>query len=336
VHKTTFILALAGYNAALTESVGVAIEDVKSSVDAMRAKEQRDRILEWIKGRDSSINHNAARKKKEAGTCEWLLRSQQFRSFTEQENQLMWLHGIPGAGKTVLSSSVIDHLSASKSQKIIYYYFDFNDHASQTCCSCLRSLVWQFCSQSDQTPEAVAGFYEECKGAAPSSEQLIQVLITILGNEAGTYIIIDALDECMDREEAEERTAMLNALNEIKTCATSPVNVFVASRPEADITSEMADICDIDMDVQAALVDEDIRCHVRACLAKDARLKTWPAPVKKEIEDKLTGDANGMSVSRKALCPSVWKLLTFLGSAGLCASWPSCASVASCPTSGKN
>jgi hypothetical protein len=296
-HKTSFILALAGDNGILNLAIDDAIGDVKSSVDGIQAQEQRNRILEWLKGSDPATNHNAAQKKKEDGTCEWLIRSKQFQAFTEGENQLMWLHGIPGAGKTVLSSAVIEFLSTNfldGDNKVIYYYFDFNDHGKQTCFGCLQSLVRQICSQSSSAPADIVGLYAECKGATPSSEQLVETLKSLLGQDSRIFIVIDALDECKEQEEEEERAAVLDALRDIKSSATGPFNIFVASRPEADISREMSEICDIDLDVQAALVDEDIRCHVRSCLTKDARLKRWPQNVKKEIEDKLTNDANGM------------------------------------------
>ena len=87
---------------------------------------------------------------------------------------------------------------------------------------------------------------------------------------------------------------MLNALREIKSSSTGLCNMFVASRPEAGIAREMSDICNVDVEVQAVLVDEDIRCHVRSCLNKDTRLKRWPQPVKIEIEEMLVKGANGM------------------------------------------
>ena len=296
-HKISFILALAGQSAIDDELMKKAIDGTKSTVDDIQAKQLHDRILAWLQGADPSTNHNAAQKKKESGTCEWLISLKQFQSFIEGENQLMWLHGIPGAGKTVLSSTVIDHISASADlgeKKVIYYYFDFNDHAKQTCFGFLQSLVRQICSRSNTAPTDIVKLHAECNGASPTLEQLIETLISLLSRESTVYIIIDALDECKEEEDEEERRAVLDALRDIKSSATGPFNIFVASRPEIDIAREMSDLCDIDLDVQAALVDEDIRCHVRSCLAKDARLKRWPPNVKKEIEDKLTNDANGM------------------------------------------
>ncbi|KAH7420282.1 ankyrin repeat-containing domain protein [Cadophora sp. MPI-SDFR-AT-0126] len=296
-HKTNFILALAGDNAASNLVVEGAISDIKGSLVDMQAREEQNRILEWLKGADPTTNHHAALKKKESGTCEWLLRSEQFQKFASGEGQLMWLHGIPGAGKTVLSSAVIEHLLSSPTKvgrNVVYYYFDFNNRGKQTALGCLQSFVYQFCQQSGGTSPEILKLYQDCNGAGPNLQQLTETLTQLFSQDSPVFVIIDALDECKQEDGEEERVLVLEALREIKTSTSAALNIFVASRPEADITREMEALCDINLDVQSALVDEDIRCHIRSCLGTDARLKRWPDSVKKEIEDKLTNDANGM------------------------------------------
>lgn len=101
-HKTTFILALAGDSARSNIEVENAITDVKSTLDDMKIEEKRKEVLHWLKGADPSTNHNAARRKHEPKTGDWLLQSDTFRLWQKEGAQIMWLNGIPGAGKTVL------------------------------------------------------------------------------------------------------------------------------------------------------------------------------------------------------------------------------------------
>ena len=296
-YKTTFILAIAGDNRRSTMNIERVVTEVQSSVDDMKVKQQREQILAWLSGVDPSINHSAAQKKRASGTCEWLIRSKRFEAFTQGTNQLMWMHGIPGAGKTVLTASVIDHLTAGSlpgEWGVIYFYFDFTDTAKQTCLQFLKSLVWQVCSSLDQIPKYLLDAHTACKGATPDTEQLTSLLRQLLETMPSTFIVVDALDECSEDDENSERTGVLEALKEIKSSTKGTFNIFVASRPEADIKLEMDEMCDIDLKIQAASVDEDIRLHVCSCLEKDKKLRRWPKDVKKEIEDRLTSDANGM------------------------------------------
>lgn len=80
----------------------------------------------------------------------------------------------------------------------------------------------------------------------------------------------------------------------IKTLATGSYCIFVTSRPELDIRREMMVLGDMVLEVLGILVNEDIRSHVKAYLAKDPRMKKWPANVKEEVVDALTDKANGM------------------------------------------
>ncbi|KAH8672104.1 ankyrin repeat-containing domain protein [Tricladium varicosporioides] len=323
-HKTNFILALAGDSAASNILVENSIGEVKLSLLEIQAREEKNRILDWLKGTDPTSNYHAALKKKEIGTCEWLLRSENFQKFALGDNQSMWIHGIPGAGKTVLSSAAIEYLSSTSSnhgQHIAFYYFDFNDHDKQTAIGCLQSLAFQFYQQLDVTPSEISTLFQNCKGAAPSLPQLVRALACLCSQHSTYFLVIDALDECKQNDEDEQRLLVLEALRDIRASATGTLNIFVASRPEADIAREMADLCNISLDIQAALVDEDIRLHVRSCLEKDVRLKRWPKNVKEEIEEKLTTEANGMfrwvvcqlSELRKCLkLPNIRKTLTNL------------------------
>jgi hypothetical protein len=47
---------------------------------------------------------------REEGTGEWLLKSIEFQQWLAQTNQTLFCPGMPGAGKTITSSIVINHL----------------------------------------------------------------------------------------------------------------------------------------------------------------------------------------------------------------------------------
>ncbi|KAG8753175.1 hypothetical protein FRC14_006356 [Serendipita sp. 396] len=303
-HKTSFLLALAGDQAKVTLNIEKSVNNVSDQLEDMKASEYRKEVLRWFKGADPTTNHNAARKKHEPGTGEWLLDSEEFRVWMQEARKIMWLNGIPGAGKTVLSFTVIDYLiSECKNNaegRIAYYYFDFGDHGKQTASGCLRSLTHQLCEQSKELPEVVKDLYTECKSGTPSLPQLTTTLIDIFNDEFKHFIVIDALDECMEEEGEHQRELFFEALQEITSSTTGRYSIFIASRPEVDISRNLTDLGAINFSIQQNLVDVDIRSHVRACLEKEARFKKWPAPVKTQIEDRLASGANGMF--RWAVC----------------------------------
>ncbi|KAG8794530.1 hypothetical protein FRC16_010472 [Serendipita sp. 398] len=156
----------------------------------MKMSESRKEVLQWLKGSDLTTNHNTALKKHGSGTGKRLLDSKEFKSWMEEDGKILWLNGIPGAGKTALSSTVIEHLisecKSSVENRMAYYYFDFREHGKQTASDCLRSLVHQLCEQSERIPRVVQDLYTECKGVTPSLSQPTMTLIGLFEEDPST------------------------------------------------------------------------------------------------------------------------------------------------------
>jgi Cdc6-like AAA superfamily ATPase len=266
----------------------------------MKISEERERIVQWLRGVDPSINHNAARRKHEPGTGNWLLNLEGFKQWRDGDSGILWLYGIPGAGKTVLTSMVAEHLTEQQKNaegplaRVAYYYFDFNDHGKQTAQGCVQSLVKQLFEQSHEVPEKLRSLYNDNRHGTPSLEKLVEVLISILNDGQQNFIVIDALDECKEDEVERERKGFYETLQELKSNVDGDYKIFIASRPEPDIQRELIELGVVEVNVERTLVDEDIRSHVRALLPKEARFRKWPEAVKKEIEDTLVKQSNGM------------------------------------------
>ena len=135
------------------------------------------------------------------------------------------------------SSWIFDELpDATESLGIAYFFFDGRD--SQKELQLHNNLIRTLVSQLSDTrhggiTESLADLYKRCGEAQqPSDEQLQKVLRDILDKFSQAYIMIDALDECTDREKT------LNWLNKlISDINSKPANlhIVVTSRPERDI-----------------------------------------------------------------------------------------------------
>ncbi|KAH8148970.1 uncharacterized protein LAJ45_06945 [Morchella importuna] len=79
----------------------------------------RKAILDWLYPGDFNAKHYEIGNRRQKGTGDWLLKSPEFIGWVEGrlKSRLLWGHGIPGAGKTFLSSTVIDHLGNTSSTK---------------------------------------------------------------------------------------------------------------------------------------------------------------------------------------------------------------------------
>lgn len=103
-----------------------------------------------------------------------------------------------------------------------------------------------------------------------------------------TYILVDALDECVDQEDLFKFIEALMGWN------MDNLHVLTTSRMENDIATSLDPLVTCKMPLQSALVDADIHIHIRERLSDDPKLRKWPIDVQNEIEDALMNGAQGM------------------------------------------
>ena len=142
-----------------------------------------------------------------------------------------------------LSSWILDELpEPTESLGIAYFFFDGRD--SQKELQLHNKLIRTLISQLSDTrhggiTEKLADLYKRCgELQQPSDEQLQNVLRDIFDRFSQTYIVIDALDECTDREKT------LNWVNKLISDTTNRkaanLHIVVTSRPERDINEFFA------------------------------------------------------------------------------------------------
>jgi hypothetical protein len=78
--------------------------------------------------------------------------------------------------------------------------------------------------------------------------------------------------------------------------------VMATSRRERDIEEQLRQIADYNINIQSAIVDEDIRVYVRDRLATDSKMKKWPRSVRDEIISVMMEKAGGMYVYSSLRC----------------------------------
>ena len=280
--KTLMMLAMQGDTTRATLEVEHTVKDIQTHV---KDRSQRD-ILKWLAKVDPFTNHTAARNKHEPDTGEWFISSHDFTSWMLPGRSL-WLHGIPGAGKTVLCSTIIESIkSRSPHVTCLYFYFDFSDFQKQN----VNNMLYSFLAQLSATsvPSEIRHLYDICgRGTREATiNELSGTLISIMRQMNKIYIVIDALDECSDRK---------TLLQILKTwCEMKDINTLFTSRREHDIGLVLTGIVDYEIPIEDERVDVDINLHVRRCLRDDPDLNNWQDDLKSTIIQTLTSKAKGM------------------------------------------
>jgi len=280
--KTFMMLAMQGE----TTRTVLGIENTMNSVHSLLQDSNHQEILRWLTKVDPISNHKAACDKHEPGTGEWLISSHEF-SYWLLPGRSLWLHGIPGAGKTILCSTIIEAVTSRCPPDVpcVYFYFDFSNPQKQAVINMLYCLLGQLSFSA--VPPEVKQLYQRCnKGTQEATiAQLTDTLLEIADNGKGMYIIVDALDESSDWK------ALLKVVEAI---LQSKINLFVTSRNERDIQTVLKSSVNFTVAIQDERVDADVRIHVEQCLRHDPDLCRWDDDLKSEIVGSLTSGALGM------------------------------------------
>ena len=139
--------------------------------------------------------------------------------------------------------------------------------------------------------EKLANLYKRCgEVRQPSDEQLENVLRDILDRFAHAYIVIDALDECSDREKTLNWAKKLTS--DIKRKAVN-LHIVVTSRPERDIDENFAALDPHSVDVGEANT-KDISEHLK--LLMESKFTKYDENIRAKIMAEMEEHADGSYV----------------------------------------
>ncbi|RJE24666.1 Ankyrin repeat protein [Aspergillus sclerotialis] len=171
--------------------------------------EKADLIIRWRQDWLSDTNFWSKQadvlKQRQPGTGEWLLQDPDFLDWETGSREILWCRGSPGVGKTVLSSVIVDFLETDLPASDISLTFIYCNHKSSQAQSLeyfLRAIVRQLVELERAIPESVSELYQRHrgKGTAPTKEECVKLLQSISQVSAETFVVIDALDECVGKE----------------------------------------------------------------------------------------------------------------------------------------
>jgi hypothetical protein len=294
-HKSTLTLALLGEITTDVKKIRSKINQVHDQLD----DDKRRKICDWIELTNPSTIHHRARRNHENNTCRWIHRVGQWNDWLSLQRRLIWLHGIPGAGKTVLASYLVEqtiaHCKKQNDDRIacLYYYCSFTHGQTEQRNEALPFLRWiisQICRKIDYVPSELVALHRQ--NNEPSFEVLKRTLRALLKHFDRLYILVDGVDESSPRDDL---------LELIQDLVTRPdygkIQLLVTSRRYADIEGVLRPLAEPTLPLSNSIVDEDIRAYVKASIQRNKHFTHWPRPLLGEILESLVRGAQGMSVS---------------------------------------
>ncbi|KAJ0343153.1 hypothetical protein COL922a_000481 [Colletotrichum nupharicola] len=275
-----------------TSNIRNEVEEIKTLMDLVRASQVDNKVFEWLKAPDATIDFNEACKKKHPGTGLWFVQGPAYKSWLETPGSFLWLSGFAGCGKSVLCSTAIQyafrHRRSNSQVAIAFFFFSFTDVGKQSVSAMLRSLVLKLFGQLNSGCNYVMRLRDTYRNSTPPDQVLIDCLPKLSRSFQDTYIMIDAIDES---PRDEHREAVLETLLLLRH--KPGLHLLVTSRDETDIRETLDPSSKQHVTMKNLSVDEDIARYISEHLHKTARLLKWSKEFAR-IENALTKRANGV------------------------------------------
>jgi hypothetical protein len=265
-----------------------------------RRQESRDReqehdiILNWLTPIDYGAQQSDFIDRRQEGTGQWLLDSAKFQTWLNTDNQTLFCPGIPGAGKTILTSIVVEELTTrfhdDKSIGIAYLYCNFRRKDEQKIGDLLASLLKQLVKYQHSLPGSVKTLYDchKDKRTRPSSDEISGVLQSVAAAYSRVFIIVDALDECQISDGCRQR--FLSGLFNLQVkCG---INLFTTSRPILSIEKELEG--NTMLEIRAS--EEDVRRYLEGHMFRLPGFVVRSLELQEEVKTNIVKAVDGMYV----------------------------------------
>jgi Cdc6-like AAA superfamily ATPase len=267
--------------------------------DNRERHEEHQAILDWLTPIDYAPQQSDFIARRQEGTGQWLLDSDQFREWLTQGKQTLFCPGMPGAGKTMIASIVVDDLCTRFQNDarvgIAYLYCNFRRQQEQKHADLLASLLKQFVQEQPSMTESMKSLYERHKGTRtrPSLDEILKALHSVVADYSRAFIIIDALDESQVSDGGRKKL-----LSEIFTLqAKTEASLFITSRFIPEITKELAG--SISLEIRAS--DEDVQKYLNGHMSRLPSCVSRNPGLQEQIKAEIIKAVNGMYVSSNAI-----------------------------------
>lgn len=280
----------------------VTMQDIISEMNKINRDGLQEKSRRWLSPPDPSKNQVIARRDNRDGSAVWFTGGATFENW-KATGCLLWIHGKPGSGKSILCSTLIQEAKAmcdAGLALVAYFYFDFRDNAKQDIRGLLSSIVTQLSAESDSCYNILSDLHSAHYAGSqlPDDEALIRCLKDMLQlpDQPLIYLIVDAIDECPDSTGViSPRERVLGFIEDLVESRFPNLRLCITSRPEADILDVLEHLASHII----SLHDEegqkrDIIDHINSLVQSDRKMRKWRAEDRQLFIDALTEKADGM------------------------------------------
>jgi predicted ATPase len=256
--------------------------------------QERRAIVNWLTPIDYSTQQSDFLARRQEKTGLWLLDSDEFQRWVNESKQTLFCPGIPGAGKTMMTSIAVDNLCTrfrnDPSVGVAYLYCNYRRRQEQKPADLFASLLKQLIQGRPSLLENIRSMHKLHKDrqSRPSFEEISRALHSVVADYSRVFIFIDALDE-YQTSEGRHRTLLSEIFN---LQAKTGVSLFATSRFIPEITKEFEGC--ISLEIRAS--EEDVQRYLDGHMSQLPSFISGKPDLRETIKTEITKAVDGMYV----------------------------------------
>jgi hypothetical protein len=186
-------------------------------------------------------------------------------------------------------TTVVDHFSnRPREEALAYFYCKRDEDSRRTAIHVLGSFVKQLATSQENTSiqEPLVNAYQSRRGtgfasAVLSSAEAELLIVELTKPYARTYLVLDALDECID----ESKTVLIATFTKLIKMIPE-LKILISSRRDTDITRQL--IVESNLGIEATHNHADIHKFVLSSLqSDDEKRQKGGKPLSKKLKNDI-------------------------------------------------
>ena len=249
------------------------------------------------------------------GSCSWVFEHDTFKSWwsDDERSSVLWIHGDPGKGKTMIMTAAIDEISQRLRQEpdtgaLAYFFCQQQDSRLNHAVAVIKGLIYSLVCQHN----AFVNCLQETDLARNNQEHNIEhsfwklytALVNVLENVnlPKVYLLVDALDEC---------TTNIFDLRRLfaRFKLPSKVRWLVTSRNEPHIQEILEQNgWHINLEHHPSQVSEAVNKFINIKVKEISERKRYNSELRAEVHEHLLRNAQGTYLWVALVCKELGKV----------------------------
>ncbi|KAH6984242.1 ankyrin repeat-containing domain protein [Ilyonectria sp. MPI-CAGE-AT-0026] len=233
--------------------------------------------LHWLTPTDYDGDSSEYRKHvgiRVPGTGDWLFEHDDFKPWlSSTDRNLVWIKGVPGSGKSILASSVIERLRSIDGYVVAYFFFRRIIPSNCTFASMVRDIIAQIAVQVPDTRQLVCTFMETHGSVdSISNPELWALFVSVVRMLPRVHLVIDAWDEIL----AGQESLLATTLQELVSASAGSVKLLITSRPLSLLDNLMRDFNPSTVGLTTTMVGPDVSTYIKYRLQTQSQRRHTP------------------------------------------------------------